>query len=174
MSHGTGDNGNGRRLAVTKARRTNALDHGGVSALCLVEGLPARCGDTNSDKEVARSLRSQSSLFIQRRCRTRQTLARITLFGGCVLIRRLALIRLRPYLGRGRLEAKTACVFLSQTTNTDIRMKPGYTDACWVSILLMVTVSFIRTRTRTSLFQDMVLFPPQGVHVTHVRQGTTR
>ena len=39
-----GDNGNGRRLAVTKARRTNALDHGGVSALCLVEGLPARCG----------------------------------------------------------------------------------------------------------------------------------
>ena len=41
---GIGDNGNGRRLAVTKARRTNALDHGGVSALCLVEGLPARCG----------------------------------------------------------------------------------------------------------------------------------
>ena len=64
---GTGDNGNGRRLAVTKARRTNALDHGGVSALCLVEGLLARCGDTNSDKEVARSLRSQSPLLIQGR-----------------------------------------------------------------------------------------------------------
>ena len=41
---GIGDNGNGRRLAVTKARRTNALDHGGVSALCLVGGLPERCG----------------------------------------------------------------------------------------------------------------------------------
>jgi len=62
-----GDNGNGRMLAVTKDRGTNALDHSDVSALCLVEGLPARCGDTNSDKEVARSLRSQSPLFIQRR-----------------------------------------------------------------------------------------------------------
>ena len=64
---GIGDNGNGRRLAVTKDRGTNALDHSDVSALCLVEGLLARCGDTNSDKEVARSLRSQSPLFIQRR-----------------------------------------------------------------------------------------------------------
>ena len=64
---GIGDNGNGRMLAVTKDRGTNALDHSDVSALCLVEGLPARCGDTNSDKEVARSLRSQSPLLIQRR-----------------------------------------------------------------------------------------------------------
>jgi len=64
---GIGDNGNGRMLAVTKDRGTNALDHSDVSALCLVEGLPARCGDTNSYKEVARSLRSQSPLLIQRR-----------------------------------------------------------------------------------------------------------
>ena len=64
---GTGDNGNGRRLAVAKDRGTDALVYSDVSALCLVEGLLARCGDTNSDKEVARSLRSQSPLFIQRR-----------------------------------------------------------------------------------------------------------
>ena len=61
------DNGNGRRLAVTKDRGTNALDHSDVSALCLVEGLLARFGDTNSDKEVARSLRSQSPLLFQGR-----------------------------------------------------------------------------------------------------------
>ena len=30
-----------------------------------------------------------------------------------------------------RLEAKTACVFLCQFVNTDIRMKPRYTDAFW-------------------------------------------
>ena len=62
-----GDNGNGRMLAVTKDRGTNALDHSDVSALCLVEGLLARFDDTNSYKEVARSLRSQSPLLIQGR-----------------------------------------------------------------------------------------------------------
>ena len=63
---GIGDNGNGRRLAVAKDRGTNALDHSDVSALCLVEGLLARCVK-NSDKEVASSLRSQSPLLIQGR-----------------------------------------------------------------------------------------------------------
>ena len=29
------------------------------------------------------------------------------------------------------LEAKTACVFLCQLVNADIRMKPRYTDAFW-------------------------------------------
>ena len=37
-----------------------------------------------------------------------------------------------------RLEAKTACVFLRQFVNSDVRKKPGYTDAFWVSILLTV------------------------------------
>ena len=65
-NNNTGDNGDERRLAVTKVRRTNAPEHSEVSALCLVEGLLARCGE-NSDKEVASSLRSQSPLFSQGR-----------------------------------------------------------------------------------------------------------
>ena len=52
---GIGDNGNGRRLAVTKDRGTNALDQSDVSALCLVWGLPARC-EKNSNKGAASSL----------------------------------------------------------------------------------------------------------------------
>ena len=63
---GAGDNGNRRMLAVTTARGTSALDHSAVSAVCFVWGLLARCR-MNSDKEVASSLRSQFSLFIQRR-----------------------------------------------------------------------------------------------------------
>ena len=53
-------------LAVTTARGTSALDHSVVSAVCFVWGLLARYR-MNSDKEVASSLRSQFSLFIQRR-----------------------------------------------------------------------------------------------------------
>ena len=49
-----------------------------------------------------------------------------------------------------RLEAKTACVFLCQIITPDIRKDPGCTDAQWESILLMVTLSLIRTRTRTT------------------------
>ena len=63
---GAGDNGNRRMLAVTTARGTSALDHSVVSAVCFVWGLLARYR-MNSDKEVASSLRSQFSLFIQRR-----------------------------------------------------------------------------------------------------------
>ena len=61
---GAGDNGNRRMLAVTTARGTSALDHSAVSAVCFVWGLLARCR-MNSDKEVASSLRSQSTLFSQ-------------------------------------------------------------------------------------------------------------
>jgi len=47
-----------------------------------------------------------------------------------------------------RLEAKTACVFLCQIITPDIRMKPGYTDAFWASILLMVYMILIKNKNK--------------------------
>ena len=47
-----------------------------------------------------------------------------------------------------RLEAKTACVFLCQTVTSDIRKKPGYTDAFWVSILLMVEMILNKNKNK--------------------------
>ncbi len=48
-----------------------------------------------------------------------------------------------------RLEAKRALVFLCHFYDSDVRIDPGYTDPHWVSILLVVTLSLIRTRTNT-------------------------
>ena len=48
-----------------------------------------------------------------------------------------------------RLEAKTACVFLCQLLNSDVRKKPEYTDAFWVSILLMVEIILNKNKNKS-------------------------
>ena len=50
---------------------------------------------------------------------------------GCVLVCRPALIRLRPYLGRGEAGGEDSMCFLCQIITPDIRTKPRYTDAFW-------------------------------------------
>jgi len=59
-----GDNGNRRKLAVTIARGTSAPDHSLVHALCVVQGLLARCG-LDSVKWIAYLFRWHFSLCIQ-------------------------------------------------------------------------------------------------------------
>ena len=49
-----------------------------------------------------------------------------------------------------RLEAKTAFVFLCQLVNTDIRKKPGYTDAFLVNILLMVEMILNKNKNKNN------------------------
>ena len=63
----TGDNGNGRRLAVTKDRGTNALDHSDVMHCATLRDCQQDVGRTHVDKGMAYSFRSRSPLFIQRR-----------------------------------------------------------------------------------------------------------
>ena len=54
-----------------------------------------------------------------------------------------------------RLEAKTACVFLCQLINSDVRKKPGYTDAFWVSILLMVEMFLNKNKNKIKAVAEM-------------------
>jgi len=64
---GIGDNGNGRRLAVTKDRGTNALDHSDVMHCASLRDCQQDVGRTHVDKGMAYSFRSRSPLLAQRR-----------------------------------------------------------------------------------------------------------
>ena len=48
------------------------------------------------------------------------------------------------------LEAKTACVFLCQHVNSDVKKKPGYTDTFWVRILLMVEMILNKNKNKNN------------------------
>ena len=60
---GAGDNGNRRKLTVTIARGTNALDHSFAHAQCIVWGLLERCG--GNENWAAFLLRWRFSLCTQ-------------------------------------------------------------------------------------------------------------
>ena len=79
--------------------------------------------------------------------RTRQTLARITLF-GCVLGRRPALIRFRPYLGRGEGGGEDSMRFPMSACKHWHKKETRVYGCLRVTILLMVRGPLIRTRTR--------------------------
>ena len=80
--------------------------------------------------------------------RTRQILARITLF-GCVLVRRPALIRFRQYLGRGEAGGEDSMHFPVSDCKHWHKNEARVNGCLRVSILLMVRGSLLRTRTRT-------------------------
>ena len=67
---------------------------------------------------------------------------------GCVLVRRPALIRLRPYLGRGEAGGEDSMRFPVSDCNHWHKNEARVYGWQVASILLMMKWSFIRTRTR--------------------------
>ena len=80
--------------------------------------------------------------------RTRQTLAWVTLFNR-VLVRRPALLRFRPYLGRSEAGGKDSMCFPMSACKLWHKKETRVYGCQVVSILLMKRWSLIRTRSRT-------------------------